>query len=273
MDSLTAVWTATGDALGQLTQHESVQGVKQAVGELGVQVGRGIAGLKGRVAAVYYPPIAGARELPEISSEQGLKLAKICHPNIYQALANLRLEQEVSPAAIEEVLTLWNTDNQFVTTQSFLFDGTEGKLPDRGTSRFAFIPVVVKGAFVNHIVVFAFDSQTKELEFFDSKGYGIKDYETSRLLCSNYSTLERVEMAMVTEYGKDNGIEGRTKECGIAHQTDRHSCGIYVLDYIRRRLDNQTPVQIHEAPIPHVSERRVEFYHQLHDLATRPIAD
>jgi hypothetical protein len=84
-----------------------------------------------------------------------------------------------------------------------------------------FLPHVVKNKFRDHIVFFAINPSTKELIFYDSKGFTAADYNLKDIL-EKFNTL----ISSTTE--KYTFVQKTEKE-----QYDSYNCGIYVIERIK----------------------------------------
>ena len=97
------------------------------------------------------------------------------------------------------------------------------------------IPVVLKGV-RSHIVTFIYDAKSHTLEYYDSKGWNIRD-------CQNYLidkkfgepiTLLDMYLKIMKAYSTAEKGAPNVWENQKAHQSDFYNCGIYVLDRIRK---------------------------------------
>ena len=101
------------------------------------------------------------------------------------------------------------------------------------------IPVVLKGV-RSHIVTFIYDAKSHTLEYYDSKGWNIRD-------CQNYPIDKKVEepitlldmyLNIMKAYSTAEKGAPNVWENQAAHQSDFYNCGIYVLDRIRKHADS-----------------------------------
>ncbi len=87
------------------------------------------------------------------------------------------------------------------------------------------IPIVLKGLFRNHIVAIQVNTRAHTVEYYDSKGLTILDRNDDRL-----NTIIRHVMNQFANY--------RLTENTDKHQYDSHNCGVYVMNFFRRKIDN-----------------------------------
>ncbi len=96
------------------------------------------------------------------------------------------------------------------------------------------IPVVLAGV-RSHIVTFIYDSENHILEYYDSKGWRIRE-------CQNYlidkfgekTTLLNMYLEIMTAYSTEEKGAPKVWENLHEHQSDFYNCGVYVLDRILR---------------------------------------
>lgn len=96
------------------------------------------------------------------------------------------------------------------------------------------IPVVLAEA-RSHIVVFIYDSENHILEYYDSKGWGIRECQS--YLIDKYgeeTTLLDMYLEIMTAYSTAEKGPPKVWENLHEHQSDFYNCGIYVLDRILR---------------------------------------
>ncbi len=104
-----------------------------------------------------------------------------------------------------------------------------------------FLPYTISGYFRDHIVFFAVNKTTREIIFYDSKGWSLADYR-----------LKDVFKIIKKEYRNFNFIQNIKKE-----QYDAFNCGVYVLKRIIKleedpsvsfeKLLQQNPISYHDA--------------------------
>jgi Ulp1 family protease len=84
------------------------------------------------------------------------------------------------------------------------------------------------------------DRENKTIEFYDSKGLTIKDQASRKLRFPSQSltTLEDHVNQIWKNFGAD--ASWTFKENTTRHQTDAYNCGIYVSNFIQRRLHGET---------------------------------
>ncbi len=177
--------------------------------------------------------------------------------NIPPALANLTRQRQLQPSTVTEVLNGMN-QSKFAYSESGLHSG-HLDFPDRGDKNFVFVPVVLEGRFANHIIVLTYDYQNKRIEVYDSKGLTSADH-SEKIICKDGLTLAEVVNKMAAHYGAASIYENKE-----LHQKDSHNCGIYVLNYIERRLADDTPEAISQDGLSFTDANQTERnrYHQL----------
>jgi hypothetical protein len=107
-----------------------------------------------------------------------------------------------------------------------------GKAPfiDENIPRIA-IPVILEGAFEDHIVLIMINPQAKTLRVYDSKGVSICDHDEPLLLDPSRN-LRHLVYDLERQYQITSTTENTER-----HQTDSHNCGVFVLDAIERELN------------------------------------
>lgn len=102
------------------------------------------------------------------------------------------------------------------------------------------IPIILKGLFRDHIVTILVNKENKTIEFYDSKGLTIKDQARRELRFPSESltTLEDHVNAIWETFQAD--ASWTFKENTTRHQTDAYNCGVFVSNFIQRRLSGST---------------------------------
>lgn len=155
----------------------------------------------------------------------------------------LKHKRTLGPASFVEYsqkVLIPQNDNLEVVN-NFLFNVMNSDLPDVSEEKdLIFLPVVLKSGIRDHIVSVVFDKTRNRVELYDSKGLVALDRPD---LVRNTDRLMLVDLLMkvIDKYG--NG-ETELWENTTKHQKDSHNCGIYVLDYIERRLQGYTAEEI-----------------------------
>jgi len=113
-------------------------------------------------------------------------------------------------------------------------------LPCEELRNWVAIPIILKGLFRDHIVTILVNRETKTIEFYDSKGLTIKDQGSRKLRFPSKSltTLEEHVNQIWKNFGAD--ASWTFKENTTRHQTDAYNCGIYVSNFIQRRLHGES---------------------------------
>lgn len=122
-------------------------------------------------------------------------------------------------------------------------------------------PVVLAGGrfFADHVVTFVYDSKANAIEYYDPKGLTIKDRLWGETIHAGSENLTGIFQKIMTRYGDENT---RLLQNTHKHQTDVHSCGMHVLDYIARRAANESALSIQKNGLTGEaanSARRKEF--------------
>ncbi|MGD2168779.1 MAG: Ulp1 family isopeptidase [Chlamydiota bacterium] len=120
------------------------------------------------------------------------------------------------------------------------------------------LPITIKGILRNHIVLLAFDTEKKQILFFDSKGYTLQDHFSSQLLIqSKFPEVKTVGDLLNYIVSTKNldlvnvwSIVNNTQKI----QKDTHNCGVYVADCMKRIAEDEefkgilkTPLSFSEA--------------------------
>jgi len=96
------------------------------------------------------------------------------------------------------------------------------------------IPVVLAGV-RKHIVTFIYDSKEHILEYYDSKGWGIRDCQDYLIDKSQEKiTLLDMYLQVMSAYSTAERGAPRVWENLVEHQSDFYNCGVYVLDRIHK---------------------------------------
>jgi hypothetical protein len=108
------------------------------------------------------------------------------------------------------------------------------------------IPIILKGFFRNHIVTIFIDKTSHQIEFYDPKGLTIQDQSSRNLVfCSeNLQTLENHVIAIWKNFATDS--TWTFKESSRRHQSDSFNCGVYVSNFITRRLKGESFEEIQQ---------------------------
>lgn len=179
---------------------------------------------------------------------QTVKYGKYDQINQYgAAVKQLKYKAQVGPSTVKDVTdTMMQNDNaNFISVNNFMFKDSGDTLPKNEKNKLIFIPVVIKGIFIDHIVAVVYDPVANVVELFDPKGLTAKD-RTEYVRCSKKLTLQDVLTLVKKEYGN---TETKLWENTKKHQYDSHNCGIYVLDYIERRATGETVKEIANKPL------------------------
>lgn len=154
-------------------------------------------------------------------------------------------KRELGPGTVIAVCEklIKNKNNDIILIQNFMFNQMSYKLDKNDTAPFVLVPVVIKQGARDHVVAVLYDRKKNRVEFYDPKGLTSADY-TENVRCSeNNIKLSDVLNEVKRAYGDENTTlwENTTK-----HQYDSHNCGVYVLRYFERRLNNESPETIAE---------------------------
>ena len=163
----------------------------------------------------------------------------------------LRDRLDCLPDSIEERHSECRIESSFTKT---IVDQT---LPETDKKYIA-IPVVIKGSVEDHIVCFFIDQKTHTVEFFDSKGRTVKDLETETVRGTSQKSLGELADDILAKYTAI-AFNQHTQKA----QHDCHSCGLFVWDFIQRRLDGKTLDQIQAEPLMADDVTRKRFFDQL----------
>lgn len=158
--------------------------------------------------------------------------------NVWPALCQLSWKRNVDPAPVQEYVTHCLKDKVDLVP-NFIFKISTSDLPDKKKldKPFIFIPVELEGRVRNHIVALVFDKVANRIEFYDPKGFTIKE-RSNWVHCDDHLKLIDVFQRVALEYGnRKTTLWENTRK----HQYDSHNCGIYVLDYIERRTEEEKP--------------------------------
>lgn len=101
-----------------------------------------------------------------------------------------------------------------------------------------FVPLIIKGRFLNHIVTLYIDKTNHSMEYFDSKGLTILDRKGSSVKNIAESSLEELVAKIATHF-KIQKVSENIKKV----QWDSHNCGVYVASFIQQRMDNIAPLR------------------------------
>ncbi|MCB1111097.1 MAG: hypothetical protein KDK72_00340 [Chlamydiia bacterium] len=94
---------------------------------------------------------------------------------------------------------------------------------------------------LDHIVVFEFDFNLRRVCYFDPKGFPMD----KRYCPKEFKMVDDIKIIM-DKYMPGGKVEQNLKK----HQYDINNCGIYVLNYIERRLLGETFKKVVSSPIP-----------------------
>ncbi len=110
------------------------------------------------------------------------------------------------------------------------------ELPDLDKELLA-IPIVVKGAFRNHVLIVMIDKKNRLIEFYDSKGLTIQDRASDTLVNFPKRSIKELMTKICDDYFTADWslLENQTR-----HQSDGYNCGVYVSDYLKRRSEGET---------------------------------
>jgi hypothetical protein len=102
------------------------------------------------------------------------------------------------------------------------------------------IPFVLGSGSSSHVVLAFYDRKLQTLEFFNSKGWTVKETPG---VDARGRTCEGIMSSLAARFQPRFIIENQNDV-----QLDSFNCGIYVLDYIRRRAMGQSPKDITSYP-------------------------
>ncbi len=102
------------------------------------------------------------------------------------------------------------------------------------------IPIILKGFFRNHIVTIFVDKISHQIEFYDPKGLTVQDQARRGLLfpSEKLQTLKDHVTAIWQNFATDSSWT--FKENTACHQSDSFNCGVYVSNFITRRLKGES---------------------------------
>jgi hypothetical protein len=169
--------------------------------------------------------------------------AKLNQPEMAQLLAcrELRHKRMIGPTSILEVCTRFReTYSNIHFEPNFMFHLGSSELESHQTASLVLLPVVLKNGLRDHVVAVVYDRKANRVELYDPKGLTSAD-RSELARCSVDMRLSDVLQQVAQTYGNK---ETKLWENSNKHQYDSHNCGIYVLNYFERRLNNETPEQI-----------------------------
>jgi len=162
-------------------------------------------------------------------------------------LSELEHKRTIGPTSVKEyaqTVLLPQNENLAVVT-NFMFNANSSNLPEvDDTKNLIFVPTVLKSGIRDHIVAVVFDREANRIELYDSKGLVALDRDE---YVSNQDQLMLIDVLqkVVDQYGDADAAEETTIwENTEKHQKDSHNCGVYVLNYIERRLGGESAEQI-----------------------------
>ncbi len=192
---------------------------------------------------------------PELDGFDALAVRKFSKPSLlgYQELnlflSKAKLSFDDGSVPLKDKIELYNELIPLATSSVNFQDSSAIKdsLPDADGKIIA-IPLVIAGKFRKHIVTFVVDPTNKTIEFYDSKGLSIKDRASAPIDMTNdigeKNHLKLLELFKILneKYKGFKVVENTHK-----HQKDFYNCGVYVLDYIKRRVGGESAKEIQES--------------------------
>lgn len=189
-------------------------------------------GLWGRVKSIWYSASA------HLSSYVSPDYTASSEP----AIKELNCLGVTSQWTFDAVMRQWqanNPDRKIHIIRNFLQPGFDPVIEaSKGilSNEKVIIPVVLRGWPRDHIVVMLYDNKDQRLEFYDSQGRVLKDHQSDKVV----NTSESLTLLMVVDRLNQILHFREVYENQSHHQEDGYNCGIYVLDYILRRLNGET---------------------------------
>ncbi len=99
-----------------------------------------------------------------------------------------------------------------------------------------FVPLIIKGRCLHHIVTLYIDKESKSMEYFDSMGLTIMDRKGKELLnITDENKMEKVATTIASQFDIRVIRENRKKV-----QRDVHNCGVYVASYIKQKIQGNS---------------------------------
>jgi len=198
---------------------------------------------------------ATAQKVTEIA-EDGFALMEddgieVQDSNRENAVANLKSDKMLKNNTVVQYLEHLGVEykDHFISSNPKMYDDFTNSLPEKPTESI-YIPVVLKGAIRNHIVLITINPDST-VEYYDSKGDSCEG--NKKLLNFPGKTVENLIEDISSKYAANS--KQNTKK----QQKDLHSCGVFVLNYIQQRENGRSFEEIVEDTVDPLTVRQELF--------------
>lgn len=168
------------------------------------------------------------------------------------AIRHLRQNSQLGFNTVNQFAdSLSKPENPFNYHPEFTFDPAGSpELPnfeDAHIGELSIFPIGLDESFRKHWVIVVIDPKNHTIELYDPKGISIEDHASTRLHSYPNHTLKTLMNKIALHYtGQYPADDWRVGENTNRHQTDAYNCGVYICNYMRRRVAGESAQGIQE---------------------------